>query len=146
MSRRKLKDVDMSLVTRYMIEYDCNLDEAIAAVSSGEGISKTENTTSQPVPKRNKLPRRVAEESSVAEKPKTKLKAARIAAGLSQSELALKADLNLRTLQAYEQGYKAFDNARLDTIFKVALLCKCKLEDLIENKDFLELITKYNEA
>lgn len=134
----------MSLVTKYMIEHDCKLDEAIAAVSSGEGISKMENITSQPVPKRNKLPRRVAEESSVVEKPKTKIKAMRIKAGLSQSELALKADLNLRTLQAYEQGYKPFDNARLDTIFKVALLCECRLEDLIENVDFLEIIIKYN--
>ena len=128
MSRKNLKDVNMDAVMAYMIKNDCRLDEAIEAVSGGLSDRK-----------------RVVRKSRTTEKPKTKIKSARLKAGLSQSELALKADLNLRTLQAYEQGYKSFDNARLDVIFKVALLCECRLEDLIESPVLLELIKKYNQ-
>lgn len=113
----------MDAAIKYMVKHDCRLDEAIAAVSD-----KVRDKVRDKVPEK---------------KPKTKIKAARLNAGLSQNELALKADLNLRTLQAYEQGYKSFDNARLDVIFKVALLCECRLENLIESPDFLELIRKY---
>lgn len=48
-----------------------------------------------------------------------KLQEMRKKAGLSQSQLANKAEINVRTLQYYEQGVKIFDNARIDTILKV---------------------------
>ena len=72
-----------------------------------------------------------------------KLKEVRQAKGLSQSKLAEKAGLNVRTLQHYEQGSKIFDNARLDTIFKCAIALECKIEDIIDNADYLDLIRKY---
>jgi len=75
--------------------------------------------------------------------PNTKLKAARIFAGLSQKDLASHADININTLRAYEQGYKPFSSARIDTILKVAIACNSKIEDLIENKDYIELMEKY---
>ena len=98
MAKRDLKNIDMTLVTKYMIENDCNLDEAIAAVSNGQ----------KPV-----------------KEAATKLKAMRLQAGMSQSQLAKETDLNVRTLQAYEAGNRSFDSARLDTILKVALACRC---------------------
>lgn len=72
-----------------------------------------------------------------------KLKEMRQAAGLSQSQLAEKANINARTLQHYEQGSKNFDHARMDTIFRVCLALNCKFEDVIENQDYIDLFNKY---
>lgn len=74
-----------------------------------------------------------------------KLKEMRQAKGLSQSKLAEKAGLNVRTLQHYEQGSKIFDHARLDTILKCAIALGCKIEELIDNEEYLSLIKMYNE-
>ena len=75
---------------------------------------------------------------------KSKIQAARLKAGLSQAELSKLANLNIRTLQAYEQSYKNFDNAKLKTILKVVVACKCKLEDIIEDNEILELYNMSN--
>lgn len=130
MARKSLKNVDMELVTKYMVEHDCKLDEAIAAVQ--------EQSTPAPEPKPVK-------ERTPIKEATTKLKAVRLRSGLSQSQLAKEADLNVRTLQTYEQGHRNFDNARIDTILKVALACNCKLEDLIESEEYLDLMEKYHE-
>lgn len=73
-----------------------------------------------------------------------KLKKMRQAAGLTQSQFAEKADMNIRTLQHYEQGSKDFDHARIDTILKVCLVLNCTLEDIIENTEYLEMLKKVN--
>lgn len=77
-----------------------------------------------------------------------KLKEMRQAKGLSQSQLAEKSGLNVRTLQHYEQenSPKIFDHARLDTILKCAIALGCKIEDIIDNSEYLDLIQKYNES
>ena len=75
-----------------------------------------------------------------------KLKEKRQAKGLSQSKLAEKAELNVRTLQHYEQGSKIFDHARLDTILKCALALECNIEDLIDNEKYIDLIKKYEKS
>lgn len=72
-----------------------------------------------------------------------KLKKMRQAAGLSQSQLAEKSNLNVRVLQHYEQGSKNFDNARIDKIFKVCLTLNCKFEDIIENQEYIDLFNEY---
>jgi transcriptional regulator with XRE-family HTH domain len=66
--------------------------------------------------------------------------------GLSQSQLAEKANMNVRTLQHYEQGSKVFDHARIDTILRVCLALNCKLEDIIENQDYIDLIKRYENS
>lgn len=140
----KLNGVDMDAAIKYMVKHDCRLDEAIAAVSD----SVSDRKATDPV-KPSKIVsdrKRAVEKTSATEKPISKLKAARMKAGLSQSELAEKADIKLRTLQSYEQGYKSFDSARLETILKVALACAARLEDLIESPALLEIIKKYNEV
>lgn len=71
-----------------------------------------------------------------------KLKEMRQAKGLSQSQLAEKTELNVRTIQHYEQGSKNFDHARIDTLLKVCIALGCRLEDIIENPEYLELIKK----
>ncbi len=71
-----------------------------------------------------------------------KLKEMRQSRGLSQSQLAEKTGINVRTIQHYEQGSKIFDHARIDTIMKVCIALNCKLEDVIENPEYIELIKK----
>lgn len=72
-----------------------------------------------------------------------KLKQLRMATGLSQSQLAEKAGLNVRVLQHYEQGTKNFDHARIDILLKYCIALNCKLSDLIENPEYLDLLKKY---
>lgn len=72
----------------------------------------------------------------------SKLKEKRQAVGLSQSQLAEKSGVNIRLLQHYEQGSKNFDHARIDTIFKICIALNCKLEEVIENPEYIELIKK----
>lgn len=72
-----------------------------------------------------------------------KLKEMRLAAGLSQSQLAEKAGTNIRVLQHYEQGSKNFDHARIDILLKYCLALDCKLSDLIETPEYLELLKQY---
>lgn len=72
-----------------------------------------------------------------------KLKEVRQARGLSQSQLAEKAHMNVRTLQHYEQGSKIFDHARIDTILRVCLALNCKIDEVIENPEYIELLDKY---
>ena len=76
----------------------------------------------------------------------SKLKSARQAFGLSQSQLAEKANMNVRTLQHYEQGSKVFDHARIDTMLRVCLALKCKFKDVIENQEYLDLIKRYEDS
>lgn len=76
----------------------------------------------------------------------SKLKNVRQAKGLSQSQLAEKADMNVRTLQHYEQGSKVFDHARIDTILRVCLALNCKFEDIIENQEYIDLIKRYKDS
>lgn len=71
-----------------------------------------------------------------------KLKEMRQSRGLSQSQLADKAGINVRVLQHYEQGSKNFDHARIDTLMKICIALNCKLEDVIENPEYVELIKK----
>lgn len=71
-----------------------------------------------------------------------KLKAWRRAKGLSQSQLAEKTGINLRTIQHYEQGSKNFDHARIDTIMRVCVALDCRLDDILENPEYVELAKK----
>ena len=64
-------------------------------------------------------------------------------AGLSQSQLAEKAGMNVRTLQHYEQGSKNFDHARIDTILSICLALSCKFEDVIENQEYIDLFKEH---
>lgn len=72
-----------------------------------------------------------------------KLKQMRLSRDLSQSQLAEKANLNVRTIQHYEQGSKNFDHARIDTILKVCLALNCKFGEVIENQNFVDLLEQY---
>ena len=62
----------------------------------------------------------------------TNLQEARKAAGLSQSKLAAMADLSVRTLQHYEQGTMDINTAAAITLYRLAKVLDCMMEDLLE--------------
>ena len=59
------------------------------------------------------------------------LKAAREAAGLSQSQLANKSGVNVRIIQHYEQGFKDINKAAVVTVLKLAEALECEVKDII---------------
>lgn len=74
---------------------------------------------------------------------KTKLKALRVASGLAQLDVAVRAGLNLRTYQYYEQGSKPIEGAKLETLLKICLALNCKLDEIIEDQNLVEVIKEY---
>lgn len=61
-----------------------------------------------------------------------KLKEIRTQQGLSQSLLSKEANVSLRTLQAYEQGDRDIKKAQAETVYKLAKVLNCKMEELID--------------
>ena len=64
----------------------------------------------------------------------TKLKEKRMQKGMSQSQLAEKAGVNLRMLQFYEQGRKSIDQAAAITVCALADALDCNVRDLLETQ------------
>ena len=60
------------------------------------------------------------------------LKERRKAAGLSQSELAYLAEIKVRLIQDYEQGHRSINGAAGLTLYKLAQVLHCRMEDLLE--------------
>ena len=76
----------------------------------------------------------------------TKLKKMREKSGMSQSQLAKKSGIYIRTLQYYEQGKMNFDHARMDKIIATAVALNCNLSDLIEDSNMREKIEQYQKT
>lgn len=62
----------------------------------------------------------------------TNLKRIRTAYGLTQAELAKRSGVSLRSIQMYEQRNKNFNKASADTVYRLAKVLGCMMEDLIE--------------
>lgn len=60
------------------------------------------------------------------------LKHHRKRAGLTQSELAERSGVNVRMIEYYEQGVKDINAAAALTVYKLAQVLDCTVEDLIE--------------
>lgn len=63
----------------------------------------------------------------------SKLKVMRESRGLSQSELAKESGVKLRNIQMYEQRINDIDRAQAQTVYKLARVIGCNVEDLLEN-------------
>ena len=63
----------------------------------------------------------------------TNLKKIRQAQGLSQSKLACLAEVELRSIQMYEQRRNDINKAQVETLYKPARVLGCNIEDLLEN-------------
>lgn len=73
------------------------------------------------------------------------LKTARLAAGLSQSQLAAAAGINIRMIQYYEQGAKDLNAAKLTTLLKLCNALKCSLREIVTDPETLDLLAAYDE-
>ncbi len=62
----------------------------------------------------------------------TRLQQMRKNCGLSQKELAEKSGVNLRTLQQYELGTKDINKASASSVYALAKVLNCEVEDLLE--------------
>ena len=62
----------------------------------------------------------------------TNLKRLRMAYGCTQAELAQKANVSLRSIQMYEQRKKDINKASAETLYRLAKVLGCEMEDLIE--------------
>ena len=56
----------------------------------------------------------------------------RKAAGLSQAQLAAKVPMSLRTLQALEGGRNDINKTAAITVWRLAVILDCQMEDLLE--------------
>lgn len=64
-----------------------------------------------------------------------KLKQIRKIKGLTQSELADKCNISVKSVQAYEQGTRKLEKANKNTIFKICEVLNCKISDIIESEE-----------
>lgn len=62
----------------------------------------------------------------------TRLRSMREAFGLSQSELARRANVGLRAIQMYEQRNKDINHAQASTLYRLSQVLRCGMEDLLE--------------
>ena len=62
----------------------------------------------------------------------TNLKRIRTAYGCTQSELAKHSGVSLRSIQMYEQRRKDINKASAETLYSIAKVLGCTIEDLIE--------------
>lgn len=64
----------------------------------------------------------------------TKLQKRRVAAGMSQDELARKSGVALRAIRGYEQRQNALEKAKFETVCDLACAMGCQIEDIMENE------------
>jgi DNA-binding transcriptional regulator YiaG len=64
--------------------------------------------------------------------PETNLKRIRNAYGITQSELAKISGVTLRSIQMYEQRNKDINKASAESLYRIAKVLGCAIEDLIE--------------
>lgn len=60
------------------------------------------------------------------------LKKYRTAVGLSQSKLAERSGVKLKSIQKYESGEKDINKAQGVTLYNLSIAVECKMEDLLE--------------
>lgn len=85
-------------------------------------------------PKKTRPPRNAAS---------TKLKALRVARGITQREMVERTGINAGTYSQYEQGVKNFDNARINVILRVCVVLNCRINDIMENPEYIKAYNDY---
>lgn len=69
----------------------------------------------------------------------SQLKKYRETKGLSQKELANVSGVSKRMIQDYEQGQRKITGASGERLYRLALILGCRMEDLLDNKEDLEM-------
>lgn len=75
----------------------------------------------------------------------TKLQAMRKERQLSQAQLAEVTGISVRMIQNYEQGEKDLNGAKLETLLRLCLALRCKLIDILNAPDTVQLLKEYGE-
>ena len=71
------------------------------------------------------------------------LKELRETAGISRSELADKTGINARMIEAYEQGRKDINGAKIKTLLGLCNALGCRLDDILTDPYTLEALYEY---
>lgn len=71
----------------------------------------------------------------------SKLQEQRAAAGLTRQKLSEKSGVNVRLIERYEQGERDINGAKLKTLLKLCASLGCKLEDIIDDNETIELLS-----
>ena len=70
------------------------------------------------------------------------MKELREKAGLTRAELAEETGINIRTIEAYEQGRKDINGAKLKTLLKLCKVLNCNLEDIVTDTELIDLLKR----
>ena len=68
------------------------------------------------------------------------LKDIRESRGMSQQDLADKSGINKRKIQAYEQGYRDINGAKLSTLLAFANALNCPIDQIVTDESLIALI------
>ena len=64
---------------------------------------------------------------------------------LTQREVAELSGVSFRMVKDYEQGQRDINGAKLLTLLKLCLALRCRLEDIVDDVETLELLRRYEE-
>jgi len=71
------------------------------------------------------------------------LKDIRESRGMSQQDLAEKSGINKRMIQAYEQGYRDINGAKLSTLLTFANALNCPIDQIVTDESLITMIDIY---
>ena len=71
----------------------------------------------------------------------SKLQEQRAASGLTRQQLSELSGVNVRMIERYEQGERDLNGAKLKTLLKLCVSLGCKLEDIIDDNETIELLS-----
>jgi transcriptional regulator with XRE-family HTH domain len=72
----------------------------------------------------------------------TKLRIVRVERGLTQSELADRSGIPVKTLQRYEQEPNRIDGARLNTLCSLSEALDCRITEILEDEELSERLNR----
>ena len=73
------------------------------------------------------------------------LKEIRESRGMSQQDLADKSGINKRMIQAYEQGYRDINGAKLITLLTFANVLNCSIDKIVTDESLIARIKAHRE-
>ena len=74
------------------------------------------------------------------------LKEIRESRGMSQTDLAKATGIPKRMIQAYEQGYRDINGAKLTTLVTFCIVLECHLSEIVEDAQLVKDLKAYEEA
>jgi transcriptional regulator with XRE-family HTH domain len=71
------------------------------------------------------------------------LKEIRETRGMSQQDLAIATGIPKRMIQAYEQGYRDINGAKLSTLLTFANVLNCPIDQIVTDESLIARINKH---